>query len=144
MADIVSQEKRSKMMSGIKGKDTKPEITVRKALHKKGFRFRLHDRNLPGKPDIVLPKYRTVVLINGCFWHGHNCNLFKWPKTNRFFWEDKINSTKARDEKNIKHLENQGWHVITVWECSLRGKSIEAIEATINLLANEIKGNIKS
>ena len=144
MADIVSPQKRSEMMSGIRGKDTKPEIIARKALHKRGFRFRLHNRKLPGKPDIVLPKYQTVMLINGCFWHGHNCHLFKWPKSNKEFWEDKINGTKARDIKNKESLEKAGWHVITIWECQLRGHSTDSVNSTFDDLSDEIRRNIKS
>lgn len=143
MADIVSPQKRSEMMSGIRGKDTKPEILVRKALHKKGFRFRLHSRQLPGKPDIVLPKYKTVILVNGCFWHGHDCHLFKWPKSNFEFWKNKISETKSRDIKNKTSLENAGWNVITMWECQLRGHSTDSMNSTFDGLAEKIKSNIK-
>lgn len=144
MADIVSQDKRSEIMSAIKNKNTKPEILVRKALHHKGFRFRLHCKNLAGKPDIVLSRYKTVILVNGCFWHGHNCHLFKWPKSNIEFWKEKINGTKGRDKKNIQALESIGWQVITIWECSLRGQTDEYINNFINDIAKQIKTNIKT
>ena len=107
------------MMSGIKGKNTKPEILVRKALHKAGYRFRLHDKKLPGKPDIVLPKYRTVILVHGCFWHGHDCKYFKWPKTRPEFWRKKIEGNKARDARHVAKLENDGWVVKVIWECEV-------------------------
>lgn len=139
MTDIVSPKKRSEMMSGIKGKDTKPEILVRKALHMRGFRFLLHNKQLPGKPDIVLPKYKTVIFVNGCFWHGHDCHLFKWPKSNQAFWEEKINGTKARDIKNKDSLEKAGWHVITIWECCLKGHSTNRENSTFDALADEIR-----
>ena len=101
MVDVVSKEKRSKMMSGIRYKDTKPEIIIRKALHAKGFRYSLHNNKLPGKPDIVLPKYNAIIFIHGCFWHQHNCHLFKWPSTRPEFWQNKISGNKERDKQNI-------------------------------------------
>tara|TARA_R110000796_G_scaffold141660_1_gene258057 strand:- start:229 stop:645 length:417 start_codon:yes stop_codon:yes gene_type:complete len=109
-------------MSKIRGKNTKPEITLRKALHAEGIRYRLHSKSLPGRPDIVLPKYKAVIEINGCFWHGHNCHLFKWPKTRRNFWQDKINGNIERDIRNINKLLEQDWRVMIVWECALKGK----------------------
>ncbi|WP_339856682.1 very short patch repair endonuclease [Pseudohongiella acticola] len=142
MSDIVSRQKRSEMMSGIKGKNTKPEMLVRKALHRKGFRFRLHRRDLPGKPDIVLGKYRTVVFVNGCFWHGHDCHLFKWPKSNPDFWVKKINDTVARDRSCRDSLEKAGWNVITVWECSLRNLPNDDINDALDALSVEIRKNI--
>lgn len=113
-------------MSRIKGKDTKPEMLVRKFLHAKGYRYKLHDKSLPGKPDIVLPKYRTVIFVHGCFWHGHkNCKYFKIPKTRTKWWTDKINRNKANDEKAIKALKKDGWKVIAVWECKLKPAKVE-------------------
>lgn len=144
MSDIVSRQKRSDMMSGIKGKDTRPEMLVRKALHRKGFRFRLHRRDLPGKPDIVLQKYKTVVFVNGCFWHGHGCHLFKWPKSNQDFWVQKINDTVARDRSCRDSLEKAGWNVITVWECSLRNLPSNVINDALDSLSVEIRKNIDS
>ncbi|KZY67169.1 very short patch repair endonuclease [Oleiphilus sp. HI0071] len=139
MTDIVSPAKRSEMMSGIKGKDTKPELIIRKGLHKRGFRFRLHDKRLPGKPDLVLPKYRTAIFVNGCFWHGHNCQLFKWPKSNPDFWREKITTTRKRDEQNQRELTALGWKVLAVWECDLRGKSETEIDRLIDRLAKTLK-----
>jgi DNA mismatch endonuclease, patch repair protein len=123
MADIVSHETRSRMMAGIQGKNTKAEITIRNALHRKGFRYRLYVKTLPSKPELVFPKYKAVILINGCFWHGHNCYLFKWPSTNSEFWQEKISGNKERDIKNKIELEKMGWRVLTIWECAFKGKN---------------------
>ena len=123
MADIVDKETRSRMMSGIRGKDTKPEIVVRKLLHSEGFRFRLHRKDLPGRPDIVLPKYRTAILVHGCFWHGHDdCHLFRLPRSRTDFWQEKIAGNQARDRKNILLLHDLGWRTLEIWECALKGK----------------------
>lgn len=123
MADVVSPQKRSEMMSGIKGKDTKPELAFRKVLHARGFRFRLHNRDLPGKPDLVLARYRTVIFIHGCFWHGHgNCKLFRLPKSRTEFWQEKISGNTARDRKQLGMLVDLGWRILVVWECALKGK----------------------
>mgnify|MGYP001300842414 CR=1 FL=1 len=123
--DIVSKEKRSIMMSGIKGKDTHPEIAVRKFLHANGFRFRLHRKDLPGKPDIVLPKLNTIIFVNGCFWHRHNCKKGKHlPKSNVDFWKDKLEKNKIRDRKNATALRDSGWQVLTIWECQTGDDSI--------------------
>ena len=133
--DIVSKNKRSKMMAGIKGKNTKPEVLLRKALHTKGFRYRLHDKNLPGKPDLVLPKYNAVIFIHGCFWHRHNCHLFKWPKTRTEFWRTKILSNVERDKRQVEEIELQGWRVLIVWECMLKGK----LKEPINMLVDDVE-----
>lgn len=109
-------------MAAIGGKDTKPEMQIRKALHSRGFRYRLNDRRLPGRPDIVLPKYSAVIFVHGCFWHGHDCHLFKWPKTRESFWREKIATNVERDERRIAELQQMGWRVATVWECALRGR----------------------
>ena len=125
-------------MSHIRGKDTKPEILIRKGLHARGFRFRLQDKRLPGKPDLVLPKYGVAIMVNGCFWHGHKgCKYATRPKTNMEFWDTKIARNKHRDEVTAAHLEALGWTVITVWECELRGK--ENAEGKILVLADEIR-----
>ncbi|MDN5290894.1 MAG: mismatch endonuclease, patch repair protein [Anaerophaga sp.] len=121
MADVHDKKTRSYNMSRIKGKNTKPEILVRQFLHKHGFRYRLNYKKLPGKPDIVLPKYKTVIFVNGCFWHGHqNCKYFVVPKTKTEWWLDKINETKHRDELKIKELEALDWCVKVIWECELK------------------------
>jgi DNA mismatch endonuclease (patch repair protein) len=121
MADIVSSEVRARMMSGIRGRDTRPEMQVRRFLHGQGFRFRLDARDLPGRPDLVLPKWKAVVFVHGCFWHGHaDCRYFRLPQTRPEFWGAKIGSNIARDERNIQRLELAGWRVAIVWECALR------------------------
>ena len=123
MTDVVSPEVRSRMMSGIKNKNTKPELIIRKGLYSRGYRYRLHDKKLPGKPDLVLKKYNSVIFINGCFWHGHeNCHLFRIPKSRTKFWEDKITSNKLRDENNVDTLKSDGWKVLILWECTIKGK----------------------
>lgn len=121
MADVHDPEVRSYNMSQIKGKGTKPEILVRKSLHASGFRYRLHEKKLPGKPDIVLPKYKTVVFVHGCFWHGHeDCKYFVVPKTRTEWWLNKIKRNSQRDKKNQERLISQGWKVLTVFECELK------------------------
>jgi len=122
-ADIVAPAVRSRMMAGIKAKDTKPEKVVRSSLHSLGFRFHVHRKDLPGRPDLVLPKYRAVIFVHGCFWHGHDCHLFKWPKTRSEFWRNKIGSNVARDSRNISTLANKGWRVATIWECAIKGQT---------------------
>lgn len=136
--DIVSPEIRSKMMSGIRGKNTKPELIVRKELFRRGFRYKLHEKRLPGKPDLVFPRYKAVIQVNGCFWHGHNCKLFKWPKSNQEFWRQKINGTIERDKKNRNELLILGWRVITIWECELKSKSKDEIDRKIDTLAESL------
>lgn len=142
MTDVHNTATRSYNMSRIRSKDTKPELLVRKYLFSKGFRYRLYDKKLPGKPDIVLPKYKTVIFIHGCFWHGHeNCNYFVLPKTRTEWWKAKIEDNALRDRKNSELLENSGWNVLTVFECELKGggkqKTLEEIISTI--LKKEIK-----
>lgn len=123
VTDVVDPSTRSRMMSGIKGKNTRPEIIVRQALHRAGFRFRLHRKDLPGKPDIVLPKYHAVIFVHGCFWHGHDCRYFKVPKTRTEFWLNKIMANARRDRMQKDALESAGWTVLTVWECEIRDKT---------------------
>ncbi len=120
MADNHSKEVRSMNMSHIRSKNTKPEEKVRKYLFSKGFRYRKNVKSLPGCPDIVLPKYRTVVFVNGCFWHKHDCPRFVWPSSNRDYWEPKILRNVERDKNSILHLQEEGWTVIVVWECELK------------------------
>jgi len=137
--DVVDKITRSRMMSGIRGKNTLPELIVRKLLHGRGYRYRLHDRNLPGKPDIVLPRYRAVILINGCFWHGHDCHLFKWPSSNDDFWKEKINKTKLLDERSFHNLQIAGWRVLTIWECALKGKLRLPVEQIADIIVSWLK-----
>lgn len=124
MADVHSKEIRSFNMSRIKGKDTKPEMLVRKFLFSNGIRYRLHDKRLPGKPDMVFPKYKKVVFIHGCFWHGHeNCKYFVVPKTRTEWWLNKINSNKKKDTESVYALKKLGWKVLTIWECELKSNN---------------------
>ena len=123
MTDIVDPATRSRMMSGITAKNTKPELIIRKLLFNSGFRYRLHNRSLKGTPDIVLKKYRAVIFVNGCFWHGHNCHLFRLPKSRTNFWKTKIQSNSERDIRNRKLLAKEGWRVGLVWECAVKGKT---------------------
>lgn len=121
MVDIVDSITRSRMMSGIKGKDTRPEMVVRRFLHSKGFRYRLHASKLPGKPDIVLPKHRVVIFVHGCFWHRHKgCKYATNPDQNKNKWQEKFSQNVDRDQKQVQRLMEQGWRVIIVWECGLR------------------------
>lgn len=118
--DIVSTKKRSEMMAAVRTRDTKPELTIRGKLHRRGLRYRLHVKDLPGKPDLVLPKYRTVIFVNGCFWHQHQgCAKASIPTTRTKWWRDKLRGNVQRDRKSINLLEEMGWSVITVWECEI-------------------------
>lgn len=136
MADVHTPEQRSFNMSRVKSKDTKPEMTVRKHLHAHGFRYRLHDAKLPGKPDIVLPKYKTVIFVHGCFYHGHEgCRYFVVPKTRTEWWLDKINSNKRRDEINQARIAEAGWNVLTIYECELKaGQKIQTLQHLVATL----------
>ena len=137
MADVHDHKARSYNMSRIKGKNTKPEELVRKYLFSKGFRYRKNDRRLPGTPDIVLPKYKTVIFINGCFWHGHEgCRYFVWPEDHADFWKTKISENISRDRRKKEELESLGWRVLTIWECELKKGRIED---TLTQLCNELK-----
>jgi len=118
-------------MAGIKGKNTKPELLVRKGLHRLGFRYSLHDKKLPGKPDLVLPKYRAVIFVNGCFWHMHDCHLFKWPKTRKEFWRAKLEGNVTNDERVVAALKKDGWRIMTIWECALKGKTMKPLEEVL-------------
>jgi DNA mismatch endonuclease (patch repair protein) len=136
MSDVHDKITRSYNMSRIKATDTKPEMLVRKFLHENGVRYRLHDKSLPGKPDIVLKKYRTVIFVNGCFWHGHKtCKYFVLPKTGTEWWENKIEETINRDVKNTKKIQEFGWTSIVIWECELkRGKRNKTLENILHIL----------
>jgi DNA mismatch endonuclease, patch repair protein len=132
MVDIVSREVRSRMMSGIQAKNTKPEMLARRALFAAGYRFRLHRKDLPGKPDIVLPRHKAVIMIHGCFWHMHQaCSLAKTPSTRRDFWTAKLNANALRDEKSRLKLLELGWRVLTVWECYLRAVEPKVLQADL-------------
>ncbi len=120
MADTLSKADRSALMARIRGTNTKPELLVRSALHRAGFRFRLHARRLPGRPDVVLTKHRVAIFVHGCFWHRHGCSLASMPSTRRAFWEAKFAANVARDRRTARALRRLGWRVLTVWECSLR------------------------
>lgn len=140
MADVHEPEVRSYNMSQIQGKDTKPEMLVRKFLHSNGFRYRLHVKDLPGKPDLVLPKYNSVIFVHGCFWHAHEgCKYFKIPKTRTEWWKEKLYGNKERDEQNIEKLEKKGWNVIVVWGCELKsGYKKKTLKKLMNELEREI------
>ena len=136
----------------IKGKNTKPEILIRKGLFSRGFRYRLHDSKLPGKPDLVLPKFKAIILVNGCFWHNHDCHLFKWPNTRMEFWRQKILANVERDFSNFKKYKTLGYKVMVVWECALKGKSRLEIKDVLDSIEDwltnrdvdaEIEGKLK-
>lgn len=141
MTDIYTRTQRSEIMSKISGKETKPEIRVRKYLFALGFRYRKNVSSLPGKPDIVLPKYKTAIFINGCFWHGHTCKAGKLPATRTEFWESKIAANKERDSKNHNLLQNMGWQVLVIWQCQLKNKQLFASEMDKTTLS--IKSNVQ-
>ncbi|WP_285827655.1 very short patch repair endonuclease [Bacteroides acidifaciens] len=143
MTDIKTKEERSRNMAAIKGKDTKPEMIVRKYLFSRGLRFRVQVRKLPGNPDIVLPKYKTVIFVNGCFWHGHEgCRYFRLPKSNIEFWEEKIERNVARDVRNEAELKALGWRVVRVWECEI--KTVAQREEYLKHLYDRIVNPVQS
>lgn len=139
MADVVDKATRSRMMSGIKGKDTHPEMTVRKAFYRDGLRYRLHVSDLPGRPDLVFVGRRAVVFVHGCFWHGHSCHFFKWPSSRREFWRAKIDANRNRDRRVLAELESRGWRWLIIWECALRGAGADAIEAALRRASNWVR-----
>ena len=141
MPDTMTKEQRHYCMSRIRGKDTRPEMVVRRWLHSEGFRYSLHSRRLPGCPDIVLRRYHTVIFINGCFWHGHpGCDNFRMPRSNVEFWQEKIRRNKERDAQEVAALEALGWNVIVVWECEL---SRQARDLTLRNLVDAVRRNIE-
>lgn len=139
MVDVHSPEKRSRNMAAIKGKNTKPELMIRKELHRLGFRYRLHYSALPGKPDLVFPKYRAIIQVNGCFWHKHECHLFKWPSDNQEFWRDKIEKNSIRDAANLTEIESRGWKTLVVWECALKGSKRVPLKELTQQIAKWLK-----
>ena len=139
--DVVDKAIRSRMMSGIRAKNTLPEIFLRQGLHALGFRFRIHAKEIPGKPDIVLPKYHALINVHGCFWHGHGCRYCKIPKTNTIFWQEKIRNNKVRDARTLQLQLNAGWRCLVVWECAVRrAKQMPTELDIVALSANWIAG----
>lgn len=136
MADVVDAATRSRMMAGIRGKDTRPEMILRRGLHARGFRYRLHVRRLPGSPDLVFTRRRAVIFIHGCFWHGHGCHLFRLPATRREFWESKIEGNRARDKATEAALRADGWRVLTIWECALKGRERLPVDEVLDRAAD--------
>jgi len=131
--DVVDKVTRSRMMAGIRGKDTRPELLLRSALHKKAFRFRLHDKRLPGRPDIVLPKYNAVIFVDGCFWHRHKgCKYTTTPKTRIEFWKKKFKESTSRDQRNHAELLEAGWRVAVVWECAIKKWPAECVAQKVS------------
>ena len=127
-------------MSRIRGRNSLIELSVRKAMFSRGFRYRLHDKTLPGKPDMVFPRWRAVVFVHGCYWHGHDCALFRLPSSNREFWQTKIERNRARDARNISELNSLGWRIGVVWECALRNRGPKGLETVANRLSEWLKG----
>ncbi|WP_322788596.1 very short patch repair endonuclease [Pseudodesulfovibrio profundus] len=140
MVDIVDRKTRSRMMSKIKGKNTKPEVAVRQYLHRKGYRFRLHRKDLPGNPDIVLPSRMIAIFVHGCFWHRHRgCKKTTTPSTNRAFWERKFKDNVNRDERNTQALQKLGWAVMVIWECEVNDQGLETIAAKVESIPQKMK-----
>lgn len=131
-------------MAAIRGSHTKPELQIRKALHAAGYRYRLHVKNLPGKPDLVLPHYKAAIFVNGCFWHQHDCHLFKWPATREEFWREKIGRNVTNDARSLQALLDAGWRVATVWECALKGKTRLDPAPAMQRLASWIESDEKT
>jgi len=129
------------MMSGIRGKDTKPELLIRRALHAKGFRYRLHAKDVPGRPDLVFPRFRSVIFVHGCFWHGHDCSLFRMPKTRPEFWKEKIARNRKRDDEVAIMLAESDWRYLIVWECAIKGRNKLPLETVISQAADWIHGS---
>ena len=147
MTDIVDASTRSRMMSGIRSRDTRHEIEIRKRLFAYGFRYRLHDTRLPGKPDIILHRYRAVVFIHGCFWHAHDCSLFRMPSTRVKFWRDKLARNREKDTANNNALRNLGWRISIIWECAFRGpgkKREKEIDAIVKKIVKWLKSGRNS
>lgn len=139
--DVLTPEQRRRNMSRIRSKDTKPEMVLRRGLHGAGLRFRLHARELPGRPDMIFPRYRATILVHGCFWHGHDCPLFKLPATRPEFWAAKIAGNRARDLKAQAALGEAGWRVLTVWECVLKGPGRQPVAEVISSCAGFVYGD---
>jgi len=140
MVDVLTEAQRQLNMSRIRGRDTKPEMLIRRGLHARGFRYRLQDRSLPGRPDLVFPRYKAVILVHGCFWHGHGCPMFRLPETRQEFWAEKVSANRARDAKTYDTLLAADWRVLTIWECSLRGKRRWTTEAVLDACVTFLNG----
>jgi DNA mismatch endonuclease (patch repair protein) len=141
VVDVVSRDKRSQMMAGIKGKHTSPELVLRRGLHARGFRFRLHRSDIPGAPDLVFPARRAVLFAHGCFWHQHGCHLFKWPSTRSDFWREKIHQNVRRDRSTATMLTSQGWRVGVIWECALKGRTRRSLDEVLSECADWLKSD---
>jgi DNA mismatch endonuclease (patch repair protein) len=139
MTDVLTAAQRQLNMSRIRGRDTKPEMLVRQGLHARGMRYRLHDRRLPGRPDLVFPRYGAVVFVHGCFWHAHGCALSKVPATRRDFWKQKLEANAARDRKAVAALRADGWRVLLIWECALRGPARRTENEVLNMASSWIR-----
>lgn len=139
MTDVVDAATRSRMMAGIQGKNTQPEMFLRNALHAMGFRYRLGGQGLPGKPDIVFTKRRAVIFVNGCFWHRHECKSFKWPASNPQFWRDKLDANARRDSRVTVELQSKGWTVLTVWECELKQSKYKMPNSVVLAVAAKLR-----
>lgn len=137
MTDVFSKTKRSEIMRGIRSTDTRPEMRVRKKLHGLGFRYRLHDRNLPGKPDIVMPRRKAAVQVRGCFWHSHDCSGGRIPKSNTKYWKTKLSKNRSRDERNDAELRRMGWRLFVIWECAVQSDT--GLVETVETLRREIE-----
>lgn len=144
MADIVSRETRSRMMSGIRCSETQLEIAVRSALHREGFRFRKNQKDLPGKPDIVLRRFNSIIFVNGCFWHAHECSSFRWPKSRSHFWKEKLRGNRDRDERNLKELSQLGWRTAVVWGCSITGTRSYGLNDVVQNLSDWLRSDALS
>ncbi len=142
--DVHTKVTRSRNMAAIRSKDTKPELLIRKELFHRGFRYRINQKTLPGKPDIVLKKYNAVIFVHGCFWHKHDCSLFKWPSTRKEFWKKKITRNYERDEECINKLKKGGWRILIIWECSLKGKNKRPLNAVITSVIIWLNSNKKT
>lgn len=144
MTDIVDAQTRSLMMARIRARNTRPEMLIRSLLHRAGFRFRLHVPELPGRPDIVLPKYHAVILVHGCFWHAHDCSLFRLPGSRRDFWEQKLAKNRQRDARNVSDLAASGWRVLVIWECALKGGRRIPEERILQLVSDWLRSSDSS
>ena len=139
MPDVHDPATRSRNMAAVRGKDTKPELLIRRGLHRLGFRYRLQAKDLPGRPDLVLPRHRAVIFVHGCFWHGHDCSLFRLPATRPGFWRDKIAGNAERDAKAHIKLQELGWRTAVVWECALKGSHRQDSQDALNALGDWIR-----